>query len=50
METECNVTLGRLVKHYQHWLSEEPKWRQRVGLAVLLHTNIHALSMQSVLR
>ena len=36
--------------HYKDYLSEEPKSRQEIGLAVLLHTSVRALSVQSVLR
>ena len=50
LETDFNATLGRLVMHYKGCLSEEPKSRQEIGLGVLLHTSVRALSVQSVLR
>ena len=50
LETDFNASLGRLVVHYKDCLSEEPKSRQEIGLAVLLHTSVRALSVQSVLR
>ena len=50
LETDFNATVGRLVMHYTECLSEEPKCRQETGLAVLLHTSVRALSVQSVLR
>ena len=50
LETDFNASLGRLVMHYKACLSEEPKSRQAIGLAVLLHTGVRALSVQSVLR
>ena len=49
-ETDFNASLGRLVMHYKDCLLEEPKSRQDIGLAVLLHTTVRALSVQSVLR
>ena len=36
--------------HYKDCLSEEPKSRQEIELAVLPHTSVRALSVQSVLR
>ena len=36
--------------HYKECLSEEPKSKQELGLALLLHTSVRALSVQSVLR
>ena len=50
LETDFNATVGHLVMHYKDCLSEEPKSRQEIGLAVLLHTSVRALSVQSVLR
>ena len=50
LETDFNATVGRLVMHYKDCLSEEPKSRQEIGLALLLHTSVRALSVQSVLR
>ena len=50
LETDFNATVGRLVMHYKECLSEEPKSRQEIGLALLLHTSVRALSVQSVLR
>ena len=50
LETDSIATVGRLVMHYKECLSEEPKSRQEIGLAVLLHTSVRALSVQSVLR
>ena len=50
LETDFNVTLGTLVMHYKECLLEEPKSRQEIGLAVLLHTSAPAVSVQSVLR
>ena len=47
---DFNATVGRLVMHYKDCLSEEPKSRQEIGLALLLHTSVRALSVQSVLR
>ena len=49
MQRSCRQT-GRLVMHYKDCLSEEPKCRQEIGLAPLLHTSVRALSVQSVLR
>ena len=49
LETEFNATVGRLVMHYRECLSEEPKSKQELGLALLLHTSVQALSVQSVL-
>ena len=49
-ETDFNATVGRLVMHYKECLSEEPKSKQELGLALLLHTSVRALSVQSVLR
>ena len=50
LETDFNATVGRLVMHCKECLSEEPKSRQEIGLAVLLHTRVRAVSVQSVLR
>ena len=50
LETDFNGTLGRLVMHYKDCLWEEPESRQEIGLVVLLHTSVRALSVQSVLR
>ena len=50
LETDFNATVGRLVMHYKDCLSEEPKSRQEIGSAFLLHTSVRALSVQSVLR
>ena len=50
LETDFNASLGGLVMHYKECLLEEPKSRQEIGLAVLLHTSVRALSVQSVLR
>ena len=50
LETDFNATVGRLVMHYKECLSEEPKSKQELGLALLLHTSVRALSVQSVLR
>ena len=50
LETDFNATVGRLVMHYKDCLSEEPKSRQEIGLVVLLHGSVRALSVQSVLR
>ena len=50
LETDFNAAVGRLVIHYKDYLSEETKFRQDIGLAVLLHTTVRALSVQSVLR
>ena len=50
LETDFNATMGQLVMHYKDYLSEEPKSGQEIGLAVLLHTSVRALSVQSVLR
>ena len=49
-ETDFNVTVGRLVMHYKECLSEEAKSKQELGLALLLHTSVRVLSVQSVLR
>ena len=49
-ETDFNATVGRLVMHYKECLSEKPKSTLENGLAVLLHTSVRALSVQSVLR
>ena len=45
LETDFNATSGGLVMHYRECLSEEPKSRQEIGLAVLLHTIVRALSV-----
>ena len=50
LETDFDATVGRLVMHYKECLSEEPKSKQELGLALLLHTSVRALSVQSVLR
>ena len=50
LETDFNATEGRLVMHYKECLSEEPKSKQEISLAALLHTSVRALSVQSVLR
>ena len=50
LETDFNATLERLVMHYKECLSEEPESRQEIGLAILLHTSVRALNVQSVLR
>ena len=50
LETHFNASLDRLVMHYKDCLSEEPKSRQEIGLAVVLHTSVRALSVQSVPR
>ena len=50
LETDFYATVGRLVMHYKDCLSEEHKSRQQISLAVLLHTSVRALSVQSVLR
>ena len=50
LATDFNLTVSRLVMHYKECLSEEPKSRQEIGLALLLHTKVRALSVQSVLR
>ena len=50
LETHFNATVGRLVMHYKDCLSEEPKSRQEIRLAVLLHNSVRAVSVQSVLR
>ena len=50
LETDFYATVGRLVMHYKDRLSEEPKSRQEISLAVLLHTSFRALSVQSLLR
>ena len=50
LETDFNATVGHLVMHYKECLSEEPKSKQELGLALLLHTSVRALSVQSVLR
>ena len=50
LETDFNATVGRLVMHYKECLSEEPKSKQELGLALLLHTSVRDLSVQSVVR
>ena len=50
LETDFNAVLERLVMHYKECLSEEPESRQEIGLAILLHTSVRALNVQSVLR
>ena len=50
LATDFNATVGRLVMHYKECLSEEPKSKQELRLALLLHTSVRALSVQSVLR
>ena len=50
LQTDFNASLGRLVTHYKECLLAEPKSRRQIGLAVLLHTSVQALRVQSVLR
>ena len=50
LETDFNAIVGRLAMQYKECLSQEPKSRQQIGLALLLHTSVRALSVQSVLR
>ena len=50
LETGFNASAGRLVMHYKDCLSEKPKSRQEIGLAVLRHRAVRALSVQSMLR
>ena len=50
LETDFNATVGGLVMHYKEFLSEEPKSKQELGLALLVHTSVRALRVQSVLR
>ena len=50
LETDFYATPGRLMMHYKECLLEEPKCRQEISLAALLHTSVRALSVQSVLR
>ena len=49
LETDFHATVGRLLMHYKDCLSEAPKSRQEIGLALLLHTSAQTLSVQSVL-
>ena len=50
LEKDFNATMGRFVMDYKECLSEEPKSRQEIWLALLRHTSVRALSVQSVLR
>ena len=50
LERDLNATVGRLVMHYKECMSEKPKSKQEIGLALLLHTSVRALSVESVLR
>ena len=50
LEMDFNATVGGLVMHYKHCLSEEPKSGQEIGLSVVLHTSVRPVSVQSVLR
>ena len=50
LETDLNATVGGSVMHYKECLWAEPKSGQEIGLAVLLHTSVRALSLQSVVR
>ena len=42
LEMHFNINLGRLVMHYKDCPSEEPKSRQEIRFAVLLHTGTKA--------
>ena len=49
LESEYEVSLGRVCQHYKVCLAEETQARRELGLALLLVTDVRAYSMQMVL-
>ena len=50
LESEYEVSLGRVCQHYKVCLSEETQARRELGLVLLLVTDVPAYSVQMVLR
>ena len=50
LESEYEVSLGRVCQHYKVCLAEETQARREFGLALLLVTDVRAYSVQMVLR
>ena len=50
LESEYEVSLGRVCQHYKVCLADETQARRESGLALLLVTDVRAYSVQMVLR
>ena len=50
LESEYEVSLGRVCQHYKVCLAEKTQARRELGLALLLVTDVRAYSVQMVLR
>ena len=50
LESDYEVSLGRVCQHYKVCLAEETQARRELGLALLLVTDVRAYSVQMVLR
>ena len=50
LESDYEVSLGRVCQHYKVCLAEETQARREWGLALLLVTDVRAYSVQTVLR
>ena len=50
LESEYDVSLGRVCQHYKVCLAEETQGRRELGLALLLMTDVRSYSVQMVLR
>ena len=50
LESEYDVSLGRVCQHYKVCLAQETQARSELGLALLLVTDVRAYSVQMVLR
>ena len=50
LESEYEVSLGRVCQHYKVCLAEETQGRRELSLALLLVTDVRAYSVQMVLR
>ena len=50
LESEYEVSLGRVCQHYKVCLAEETQARRELGLALLLVTDVRAYSVRMVLR
>ena len=50
LESDYEVSLGRVCQHYKVCLAEETQARPELGLALLLMTDVRAYSVQMVLR
>ena len=50
LESDYEVSLGRVCQHYKVCLAEETQARRELGLALLLVTDMRAYSVQMVLR